>query len=136
MKRRTIFPLKKTVRIDVWVILSFNQRANAMPSRTTHHTSLEVAWTVVPIAILVFIAVPSFRLLFLEHVRSDDPARARLQDRLNWLNRIIVCCDCNRATLGTIRQAGFTVTQLEHTAMPKSPKFVRPAIMGVATTPS
>jgi cytochrome c oxidase subunit 2 len=50
----------------VWVMVRFNQRVHPAPSRTTHRTSLEVAWTVIPIAILVFIAVPSFRLLFLE----------------------------------------------------------------------
>ena len=33
-------------------------------------------------------------------------------------------CDCNRPTLGTIKQAGFTVTSLERTALPKAPKFV------------
>jgi cytochrome c oxidase subunit 2 len=48
------------------VIVRFNQRAHPTPSRTTHRTSLEVAWTVIPICILVLIAVPSFRLLFLE----------------------------------------------------------------------
>jgi ubiquinone/menaquinone biosynthesis C-methylase UbiE len=79
---------------------------------------------------------PGGRLLFLEHVRSDDPARARLQDRMNWLNRIVVMCDCNRPTLGTIRQAGFTVTSLEHTRLPKAPKFVGPAIIGAATKPA
>ena len=79
---------------------------------------------------------PGGRLLFIEHVRSDDPARARLQDRMNWLNRLVVCCDCNRATLGSIEQAGFAVTQLEHTALPKAPKFVSPAITGTATAPS
>jgi hypothetical protein len=73
------------------------------------------------------------RLLFLEHVRSDDPARARLQDRLNWLNRIVVRCECNRPTLGTIERAGFAVTSLEHTTLPKAPKFVSPAIVGTAT---
>lgn len=76
---------------------------------------------------------PGGRLLFLEHVRSDDPALARLQDRMNWLNRVVVCCNLNRPTLDTIKQAGFTVTSLEHTALPKAPKFVGPAIMGVAT---
>ena len=50
----------------VWVMVRFNQRVHPAPSRTTHRTSLEVAWTVIPIAVLVFIAVPSFRLLFLE----------------------------------------------------------------------
>jgi len=48
------------------VILKFNARANPTPSRTTHHTLLEVAWTVVPVAILVMIAVPSFRILFFQ----------------------------------------------------------------------
>ncbi len=79
---------------------------------------------------------PGGKLLFLEHVRSDDPARARLQDRMNWLNRALVMCDCNRPTLGTIEQAGFTVTSLEHTALPKAPKFVSPAILGVAVKPA
>src|SRR5438270_4824833 len=57
----------------VWVMVRFNERAHPTPSRTTHRTSLEVAWTVIPIAILVFIAVPSFRLLFLEqNIPSAD----------------------------------------------------------------
>jgi hypothetical protein len=79
---------------------------------------------------------PGGKLLFFEHVRSDDPARARLQDRMNWLNRAMVMCDCNRPTLSTIEQTGFKVTSLEHTALPKAPKFVSPAIMGVATKPA
>jgi len=75
---------------------------------------------------------PGGRLLFLEHVRADDPGLARFQDRMNWLNRIVVGCDCNRPTLGTIEAEGFTVSRLEHTTMPKSPKFVRPLIVGSA----
>jgi SAM-dependent methyltransferase len=79
---------------------------------------------------------PGGRLLFIEHVRSDDPGTARLQDRMNWLNRLVVCCDCNRPTLDSILAAGFTVTQVEHTALPKAPPFVRPAIVGSATAPA
>ena len=75
---------------------------------------------------------PGGRLLFLEHVRSDDPAFARFQDRMNWLNRLVVCCDCNRPTLSTIEAAGFTVSHLEHSEVPKAPKFVRPLIVGSA----
>jgi ubiquinone/menaquinone biosynthesis C-methylase UbiE len=76
---------------------------------------------------------PDGHLLFLEHVRSEDPAVGRKQDRMNWLNQLVVCCDCNRPTLDTIRQAGFAVTSLEHTTLPKVPSFVRPAIVGSAT---
>ena len=50
----------------VVVMVKFNARANPVPSRTTHNTLLEVLWTVVPVLILVAIAVPSFRLLFLQ----------------------------------------------------------------------
>jgi ubiquinone/menaquinone biosynthesis C-methylase UbiE len=75
---------------------------------------------------------PGGRLLFIEHVRADDPELARFQDRMNWLNRLVVHCDCNRPTLTTIEAEGFTVSQLEHTTMPKAPKFVRPLIVGSA----
>lgn len=50
----------------VVVVVKFNSKANPVPSRTTHHTLIEVVWTLVPVLILVAIAVPSFRLLFLE----------------------------------------------------------------------
>jgi cytochrome c oxidase subunit II len=50
----------------VIVVMKFNARANPVPSRTTHNTLIEVAWTLVPVLILVCIAVPSFRLLFLQ----------------------------------------------------------------------
>lgn len=79
---------------------------------------------------------PGGQLLFLEHVRSDDPGLARFQDRMNWLNRIVVGCDCNRRTLAAIEATGFTVSRLEQTTIPKAPKFVRPSIIGAAVTDS
>lgn len=78
---------------------------------------------------------PGGRLLFIEHLRAADPAWARLQDRMNWLNRLVVCCDCNRPTLDSIRQAGFTLAAVEHTELPKAPKFVRPTVAGSAAAP-
>ena len=45
------------------IVVRFNENKNPVPSRTTHNTLLEVAWTIVPVLILVAIAIPSFRLL-------------------------------------------------------------------------
>jgi cytochrome c oxidase subunit 2 len=50
----------------ITVVVKFNAKANPVPSRTTHNTLVEVAWTLIPVLILVGIAVPSFRLLFEE----------------------------------------------------------------------
>ena len=50
----------------ITVMVKFNARANPVPSRTTHNTLIEVLWTLVPVLILVSIAIPSFRLLFLQ----------------------------------------------------------------------
>ena len=47
----------------VYVAVRFNEKANPVASKTTHHVGLEVAWTVIPVMILVIIAIPSFRLL-------------------------------------------------------------------------
>jgi cytochrome c oxidase subunit 2 len=47
-------------------IVRFNARANPAPSRTTHNTPIEILWTIVPVIILAVIAVPSFRLLFVQ----------------------------------------------------------------------
>jgi SAM-dependent methyltransferase len=77
---------------------------------------------------------PGGRLLFLEHVRATDPRLNRRQDRMNWLNRFLVGCDCNRPTLDSIQAAGFEVTDIEHTVLPKVPTFVSPLVIGTATT--
>jgi cytochrome c oxidase subunit II len=50
----------------VVAMVRFNARANPTPSRTTHNALIEVTWTIVPVIILVAIAIPSFRLLFVE----------------------------------------------------------------------
>ena len=48
------------------VVVKFNAKANPIPSKTTHNTLIEVAWTLIPVLILVAIAIPSFKLLFLQ----------------------------------------------------------------------
>jgi cytochrome c oxidase subunit II len=47
----------------VYIVWRFNETANPIPSRRTHHAGIEIIWTVLPALLLVFIAVPSFRLL-------------------------------------------------------------------------
>jgi len=76
---------------------------------------------------------PGGRLLFLEHVRSEDAKLARWQDRLNGFQKRFACgCNCNRATLETIKQHGFSVDEVEQGRLPKAPPFVRPMIVGAA----
>ncbi|PLX36378.1 MAG: cytochrome c oxidase subunit II [Hyphomicrobiales bacterium] len=59
----TVITIFVTILLAICLI-RFRASANPNPSRTTHHTMLEVAWTVIPIIILVVIAIPSFRLLY------------------------------------------------------------------------
>ena len=56
-----------------YVIWRFNSRRNPVASRVSHHSLLEIAWTVLPVLILVIIAIPSFRLIYFED-RTQDPA--------------------------------------------------------------
>lgn len=75
---------------------------------------------------------PGGRLLFIEHVRSDEPRLARWQDRLERPWGVAMGCSPNRATLERIEAAGFDVEELEHGKLPKSPPIVRPLISGRA----
>lgn len=80
---------------------------------------------------------PGGRLLFLEHVRANDPKTARWQDRLErpwgWFGR---GCHPNRDTLATIKASGLDLAEVERDRMPKAPPIVRPLIVGEARTPS
>lgn len=55
----------------VWVVVRYNKRSNPEPAKFTHNTTAEVAWTIVPVFILLIIAVPSFDLLFIEDKMPD-----------------------------------------------------------------
>ncbi len=50
----------------LYVMWRFSEKRNPVPSKTTHHAGLEVAWTLIPVLILVVVAIPSFRLLKLQ----------------------------------------------------------------------
>lgn len=79
---------------------------------------------------------PDGRLLFIEHVRSDDADDARRQDRWARIWRIAGNgCVCNRETAAAIERAGFEIESLEHGRMPKANAIVRPLIQGAARQP-
>ena len=76
---------------------------------------------------------PGGRLLFIEHVRAEDAALARRQDRMNGINRIVARgCNCNRQTVEAIRGAGFAIEHLERDRLQKVPSFVSPLVVGTA----
>ena len=68
-----------------WIVVRYNKKRNPTPSKTTHNTMLEVAWTVVPVIILLVIAVPSFRLLyFTDRVEEADMTLKAIGHQWYW----------------------------------------------------
>ncbi len=63
------------------IAVRFNARANPVASKTSHHTGLEIAWTVIPVLILVVIAIPSFRLVYFEDRARDAELTINVQGR-------------------------------------------------------
>jgi cytochrome c oxidase subunit 2 len=67
------------------IVVRFNKRANPTPARFSHNTPVEVLWTVVPVLILMFIAIFSFRLLFEEHDMPRPDLTVKVTARQwNW----------------------------------------------------
>jgi ubiquinone/menaquinone biosynthesis C-methylase UbiE len=76
---------------------------------------------------------PGGELLFMEHIRSDDPKLARWQDRLVTPWRWFGCgCNCNRPTPDLINGSPLEIEEIEHGEFPKSPPLVRPLVVGRA----
>lgn len=77
---------------------------------------------------------PGGKLLFVEHVRSEDPGLARWQDRLEKPWRFLADgCHCNRDTVAMIEAAPFDLGQVERGRLPKAAPIVRPLVRGSAT---
>ena len=66
-----VFPIIVVITLFVMVLMMFimfrfREKANPVPSKTTHHTWLEIVWTIVPVGILLVLVVPSMQLLYLQ----------------------------------------------------------------------
>jgi cytochrome c oxidase subunit II len=69
----------------VYACLRFRASRNASPSRRTHNTLLEIAWTAVPVLILVVIAIPSFKLLyFMDRIPEPDMTLKAVGHQWYW----------------------------------------------------
>jgi cytochrome c oxidase subunit 2 len=69
----------------LYAIVRFRESRNPVPSRTTHHTLVEVVWTVVPVLILVVIAIPSLRILYYsDHVETADMTLKAIGHQWYW----------------------------------------------------
>jgi ubiquinone/menaquinone biosynthesis C-methylase UbiE len=76
---------------------------------------------------------PGGRLLFVEHVRAEDPGLARWQDRLEKPWRFLADgCHCNRDTVAAVEASPLRLEQLERDRLPKAFPIVRPLVKGAA----
>jgi ubiquinone/menaquinone biosynthesis C-methylase UbiE len=79
------------------------------------------------------VLAPGGQLLFLEHVRANNPNLARWQDRLEKPWRFLGDgCHCNRDTVSAISAAGFQLGDVERHEFPKAPPILRPLVQGSA----
>jgi SAM-dependent methyltransferase len=76
---------------------------------------------------------PGGRLLFLEHVRAEEPGLARWQDRLEKPWRFVGDgCHCNRDTVATVAASGLEIDEIQRGRLPKAPPIVSPLVRGSA----
>lgn len=69
----------------LWVMIRYNKRANPVPARWSHNTPIEIIWTVVPVLILVFISIFSFRLLYAYHDMPKPDLTVKMTgNQWNW----------------------------------------------------
>jgi SAM-dependent methyltransferase len=114
--------------------------AEALPFESAVFDFVVSTWTLctIPDAVAALREVnrvlkPDGRFLFLEHGRSDDPAMAAWQDRLNPLQQVLGCgCNLNRPIDRLITQAGLQLERLDRFAMERAPRLVGEMYRGTA----
>ncbi|MDY6923604.1 MAG: cytochrome c oxidase subunit II [Pseudomonadota bacterium] len=69
----------------IWIVVRYNKKSNPVPAKWSHNTVVEVVWTVVPVLILVFISLFSFRLLFAYHDMPEPDLTVKVTgNQWNW----------------------------------------------------
>ncbi|MEH6665001.1 MAG: cytochrome c oxidase subunit II [Brevundimonas sp.] len=69
----------------LWIVFRYNRRRNAVPAKWSHNTTIEIIWTIVPVLILIFIALFSFRLLFAYHDMPEPDLTVKVTgNQWNW----------------------------------------------------
>lgn len=112
-----------------------------LPFPDAHFDTVTVTWTLCTIpdpgaalGEMRRVTKPGGQLLFIEHGRSDDPAVARWQDRLNPIQNVIACgCNLNRAIDRLVQDAGFELGALERFVPPRTPRALGSMYRGIAT---
>ena len=68
-----------------FIMIRFREKANPVPSKTTHHVWLEIGWTLIPVLILILMAVPSMNLLYNQDVIKDTEVTVKaVGNTWNW----------------------------------------------------
>ena len=69
----------------IYILFRFSEKRNPVPSKTTHHVGLEVAWTIVPVFILLFLLFPSMKLLYFQDVVPESDMTIKVTGNTwNW----------------------------------------------------
>jgi len=69
----------------IYIMFRFSEKRNPVPSKTTHHVGLEVAWTIVPVLILIFLLIPSMKLLYFQDVIPESDMTIKVTGNTwNW----------------------------------------------------
>lgn len=85
-----VFPIIVVITVFVialmgFIMFRFSEKRNPVPSKTTHHVGLEIAWTIVPVIILLFMVVPSMKLLYFQDVIPESDMTIKVTGHTwNW----------------------------------------------------
>ena len=68
-----------------WIMFRYSEKRNPVPSKTTHHVGLEIAWTIAPVIILLIMVVPSMKLLYMQDALPETEMTIKVTGNTwNW----------------------------------------------------